>query len=195
MDIFSSSGLQDIDKNGILPDDAFQEKLYEWFTQHIPSCNSKSGKEVESILTSSRTKFNSFLDAAYIFVRTEGITHYINQIDLGAIKYTLSTKSSCSISSMAGAKINVPSIGGGGANVDSSDSQITIKSTEKVIGKIGADGSIVVRPGKGEAVVGYKLLPISTLITNREIREVVQEAVFKYMNKSSEFQFIIMIVI
>lgn len=186
-----------VDTDDNWQDDKFQEELYGWFFKHIPDCNGIEGdsstiysKVGEVLASATKKNINAFIEAAYVFIKTEGITHFVHQIDLGAAKYILTSTSSKSSSKKGGAAISVPGTGSAGAGAESSDSSTTIESSEQTIGKIGRNGEVVVAPGdkRSEGVIGYSLLPISYLIQDDKMKTVVQEAVLKYIAKASKMQ-------
>lgn len=184
-----------VDTDDNWPDDKFQEELYSWLIKQIPDCkgierdpSSMYSKVGQVLASATKKKFNAFIEAAYVFIKTEGITHFVHQIDLGAAKYILTSISSKSSTKKGGATISVPAGGSAGGGAESSDTTTTIQSSEQKIGKVGFNDEVVVIPGdeSSEGVIGYSLLPISYLIKDDKMKTVVREAVLKYMDKASK---------
>ena len=126
-------------------------------------------------------RFEEIWEKAFIFIKTEKLTHYISSISLGAAEYSMSTKSKFSFG--AGVK------GSGGKAAKGSAGMGSSKSEEKSNQRdqhIGGDLDTVKR-GEGEAVVGFEILPVHMLVRQEKVRDAVQTAVKHYLERESKW--------
>lgn len=135
---------------------------------------------VERCLKSERKRFSEFVKEAYKFIEEKKVTHYISAISLGAAVYRncTATKSELSAGAKAGASLSE------GVSLESRVQAIRergFESSEEVT--IGRSSVKDVKPGVGEGVVEYELLPISALLQydHKRTKEVLQKALIMYI--------------
>ncbi len=173
-------------KEGEIPRDTFiEEELVKWIVEKIPDANDASGsttiENVEKYLQDFPEDFDTAVDAAYLFVKTERLTHYIKAIDLGAAKYTLGSSSTSKSTASASLEATIKKTAGGGAKVNRTVESSNEMEQDQVIG----DFENVSRE-HGEEVVGFDLMPIFALLTQGTIKQVLQKAIILYLNKESK---------
>ena len=176
-------------KEGEIPRDTFiEEELVKWIMDKIPETKSISGstaaEKVEKHLQDFPKDFKKAVDAAYLFVKTERLTHYIEAIDLGAAKYTVSTCTTSKMVAKAGLEATVKKTGGGGARVEGTSETVNVRKEDQMIGDIST-----VSRNRGEEVVEFKIMPIFKLMMQKEIKQVLQKAIILYLNRESEYIF------
>ena len=169
-----------------IPDSNFEKDLCDWLIGQIPAVKSFPGRtdpeRVQMYLLESPAKIDDAIHQAYLFVKTEKVTHYINALSLGAAVYSVITTTKTSLSVGAKGDVGTDLVASAGAGVKRSKEKTNVTSKDQRIGDIE-----VVERGKGEAVVGYEILPVYTLIRQEKLKEVVQKAIQLYLKRESEF--------
>ena len=179
---FCSNAYHDVSSADV-EDSQFENEISKYLIQEIPAIaefpGSTDAEKVQTYLLETPDK-GLAVDKVYLFVKTEGITHYISGITLGAAKYSVSTytKTALTIGSKGG--VGVEFITKGGLGAKRGKEKTTIVSKDHSIGDIDA-----VRRGKGEAVIGYEILPLYMLTRQEELKKVLQEATKFYLERES----------
>ncbi len=162
---------------------AIEKTLVDWIMEKIPNAMSASGstavEKLENHLLDNHEDFGVAVDAAYSFVTTEKMTHYIKAIKLGAIKYTLSKSCTGLPKSAASGKpeATLAATNGGRAKTEDSSSKII---DNKVIGDVQTASR-----NSGEKIVGFEICPIFSLVGHETLRQVIQTATIRYANRES----------
>ena len=153
--------------------------------QEIPDIGlepvSNPADKVEHYLADESTRYEQVLEKAYKFIEREKVTHYISGIELGAAVYSLSVlKKKCRCKKIHKAA-GVEYLAELGMGMES-----TQETTQKEKKKLSIGNMECVKRGEGEAVLGYDLLPIFTLVCNehRKVKRVLQLAVKFYLDRS-----------
>lgn len=169
-------------------DSSFDRELCEWLIQQIPSISSMPGEtsadKLNMYLTEYPGEFNAVVEKAYIFVKTERVTHYVSSISLGASEYSVSTttKTTVAIGARAKAEVGSHDVGvGAGVGAKRSKEKANTTSKDHRIGDID-----IVERRNGEAVVGYEILPVYMLIRQEAVKKVLQTAIKFYLERESE---------
>ncbi len=166
-------------------DSKFENELCKYLVQEIPDIARYPGNtdaEKVQVYLLETTNKSYAIDKVYLFVKTEKITHYISSISLGASKYSVSTftKTGLTVGTKTGLGVELVAMGGiGGKRVKEKANMV---SKDHVIGDIEA-----VQRRKGEAVIGYEILPLFTLCRQNELKKVIQEATKLYLERESEY--------
>ena len=158
-------------------DSHFEEKLCEQLckkVEAIPKTEGKSASEcVQEYLKDDNAKrFQEVWEAVHNFIKHEKLTHYISSISLGAAEYSMHMKTKRSIG--AGLKGT-----GGKASAGVSTKKSEEKSNQRDQHLGGALDTV--KRGEGEAVIGFKILPVYMLVCQEKVKKVVQEAVKHYL--------------
>lgn len=172
-------------KDGKPPEDSFLEKeLCKWIVKQIPDIQAMPGTtlpdKVQMHLSEFPEDFDDVVAAAYLFVKTEKVTHYIQAVDLGAAKYSISTISKSRTSVGAGVEAGVDYIAGLGAKAKRSIRRSNKTSKHQLIGNIDS-----VCRGHGEDVVGFRIMPAFMLVEKGAIKRVLQKATLLYLDRAS----------
>ena len=166
-------------------DSNFEGDLCEWLVQEIPNIRSMPGRvdgdRLQMFLMEFPDRVEEVVEKIYVFIKTEKLTHYISSISLGAVEYSVSTTTRSTLSAGSGAGIGNDFVAGGGAGTKGVREKSVKTSRDQRIGDLG-----VVARGKGEAVVGYEILPVYTLVRQEAVKKAVQKAVKFYLERESE---------
>ena len=124
------------------------------------------------------------------FVEHLGITHYISAIELGGLHFSILTEKEYEkkISVDGSVSVNSKIYGGLEASAKHSRSK-KFKSSlmeRKMIGRITEKGDRQVVMPEDEAVIGYELRPISSLVHNLYLQLAVNKAVHKYIQTETK---------
>ena len=157
-------------------DSTFERELCEWLTQQIPGILSMPGgshsDRLHMYLMEFPDKEKAVVQEAYIFVKTEKVTHYISAISLGAAEYSVSINTS----------------GGGNLSTGVSGDKTT-KAKANAICKDHRIGDIDdVERRKGEAVLSYEILPVYMVVRQETVKKVLQKAIKFYLERESKFK-------
>lgn len=119
------------------------------------------------------------------FVKELGITHYVNAIELGALKYQVFTMGEYQNKFGAGATLGVEHLAE--ATVSGKYQKLRIHKASKLreIGKVTA-GKEVKRNSSEEAVIGFHIQPIHKLVQLLYIQVALQNAVKEYVDRKSD---------
>lgn len=170
---------------GLEADSNFEEELCEWLVGEIPVIKPPPGKTnadtLQTYLLENPNEFDSIVDKAYLFIKSERLTHYVSAINLGAAVYSVSTMSKTSLSVGAKAEIGTDLVATGGVGAKRSKERTTATSKDRHIGDID-----IVERGKGEAVVGYEILPLFMLLRNEQVKKLMQVATKCYLDRESK---------
>ena len=165
-------------------DSNLEQELCKWIVKQIPDMQAMPGTtlsdKVQMHLKEFPEDFDEVVAAAYLFVKTEKVTHYIQAIDLGAAKYSISTISKSRSSIGAGVEAGVDYIAGLKAKAKRSIKRSNKTSKHQLIGDIDN-----VSRGHGEDVVGFKIMPAFMLVEKGMVKRVLQKATLLYLDRAS----------
>lgn len=169
-----------------IEDTNFERELCEWIVNQIPRVKSFPGKSlperVQMYLLESPDKFEDVVHKCYLFVKSENITHYVSAISLGASVYSLTTATKNVLSVGVKGEVGTDMIAKGGLGLKRSKETANVTSNDYKIGDI----ETVERRGKGEAVIGYDILPVYMLLRQEKLKEALQKAIQYYLKRESE---------
>ncbi len=117
-----------------------------------------------------------------VFVRDLGITHYVNSIELGAMKYNAATISSKQRKLGGGAEVGAGKYAEGGLSGFTEKLWFQSQKEERSIGKI-KDGTVT---KKDEAVIGFQIQPIYSLAPIPYLQPALQNAVKEYIQRKAD---------
>lgn len=159
-------------------DSNFERELCEWLTQQIPEILSMPGTSLADrlhmYLMEFPDKVNDVVEKAYIFIKTEKVTHYVSSISLGAAEYSVSTSTK-----PAKGKLDTQDLSVNTAKRTEAKANTTCN--DHLIGNIN-----IVDRRKGEAVVGYEILPVYMLVRQETVKKVLQKAISFYLERESK---------
>ena len=180
----------------------FEEKLSDWLLHQIHTRDKVSKFVEEPGALSSTAKLSRYLHEnpkddgqiikdCLLFVEKTGVTHYVHSILLGAKRFRILTSSE--YNSKVGVKAGVSAALVAKTSVSASSSWWQRKSSMDVeeMGKM-VDGHVKRGIGGGEAVIGFQIVPIYTLVRSHHVREVLMKSLTEYYktqgeNKSSKY--------
>lgn len=170
-------------------DSQFEENLCQLIIKKIPDIakavdeKAEAATRVESYILDQPECFNRVLGEVYRFIKAEKITHYISTIVLGATSYSVSITSKCCHTNNLKSEAGVDFLAGIGGGVMAICEKKHKKSRDCRIGDID-----IISRGKGEAVIGYQLQPLFTLVSDehKQIKRVLQTAIQFYIERSSK---------
>lgn len=166
-------------------DSNFESDLYEWLIQEIPKIRLMPGKtdaeRTQMYLMEFPEQHDEIVEKAYIFIKTEKVTHYVSGISLGAAEYSVSTTTKTALTVGAKAEVGNDFIATAGVGARRSKEKSNMTSKDHRIGNID-----VVERGVGEAVVGYEILPVYMLLRQEAVKKVLQKAIKFYLERESE---------
>ena len=125
-----------------------------------------------------------------LFIEKTGVTHYVHSILLGAKRFRILTSSEYNRKVGVKAGVGAALVAKSSTSASSSWWQRRSSMNVEEIGKI-VDGHV--EPGAGgEAVIGFQLLPIHTLVRSNYVCEVLKKGITEYYktqreNKSSKY--------
>lgn len=119
------------------------------------------------------------------FVNDLGVTHYVNSIELGAMKYQVFTESDYQMKFGAGGNVGVDQVAK--ATVSGKyENKKTNKSTKvREIGKI-TDNKEIKRNSSEESVIGFTIQPIAKLVRHHILKAGLQKAIREYVQRKSD---------
>ena len=119
------------------------------------------------------------------FCREFGATHYVAAITLGALEYAVYTEEDYYTKFTSDGKVDASKLAASASASSAISSKVSRKtSNTRKVGAITKDGTVE-RGSYGEAVVGVKLLSISSLIKNRCLHKAMKSALMNYINTTA----------
>lgn len=140
--------------------------MCEWIVQNMPEIAAQSGdqdeEKVEMYICENPKMIPKVLDQVYSFLKEKKVTHYVSAIDLGAAVYSVSLlgKRKKTRGAHAGAGVDIL------AGIEAG-ARYTLEAMHKVSRRHRIGDIDNVKRASGEGVIGYKLLPIFTLINEK----------------------------
>ena len=135
--------------------------------------------------TCTEEQMRSLNDDCKLFVNSFRITHYVSEIQLGAAEYRVLSQSEYYSKISISGTFGVDKL----ANLVLSQSN-SWKNTKRAsdIKRIGimSDEGVVTRGSYGEAVVGVKMEPITSLLRLPQLRAMLQQALMHYVDKRGD---------
>ena len=171
----------------------FEEELSRWLLNKIHT-RDKVPKFVEEPGALSSTELSRYLHEnpndgqiikdCLLFVKQTGVTHYVHSILLGAKRFRILTSSE--YNRKVGVKAGVSAAHVAKSSISASTSWWQNKSSVDVeeMGKM-VDGHVKRGTG-GEAVIGFQLLPIHTLVRSNYVCEVLKKGITEYYKTQGE---------
>lgn len=166
----------------------FEKDLCEQLVKKIPDIQACDGKtnadRVEQYLMEDlRARKIVVLREAFKYINEEQITHYINEIELGASTFIVTDVEGDSVGVDIGGDIEALSAAGAKANFKMAIEKIRGFTKHQKVGDIET-----VEPGKGERVNDYYILQVDTLFHRyQKLRKVIRNAVKMFLEKDREF--------
>lgn len=162
-------------------DRPFETRLRDWLTE---CCENRE----HNSQTNDRHQLQT--DVKH-FVKSVGITHYISAVELGAYEYRKVSKKERDVQKGAGANVSLDALTYGAietsANVKSTKKRSKEKSEQLKLGRITRDKSKKWHvTKKNEAVIGYQVVPISTLVKNPYLHEALRSSVEDYIKSQAK---------
>ena len=131
------------------------------------------------------------------FLEHLGMTHFICAIELGALKYSASMVTTKQIKFGGGASVGHGSKVKGEYATESLLQRFESSKEEQMIGRIGEDGSVKRELKDHEAVIGFQIQPIYSLVQVPGLQKILQQVTKEYMlekaDKSGKFTHFTMI--
>ena len=179
----------------------FETNLYSWILERIRDRQSKSDKEgdfpgkIEILVgecspsklsdylnkvSEQSTELKAVANDCKVFVKDLGITHYVSALELGALKYSVSTTSSQQQKLGAGANLGAGDMVEGGISGKIEKHWFNKTKEEQDIGRISKDGTVK-RSTEDEAVIGFQIQPIHKMIRIQYIQLALQMAIKVYI--------------
>ncbi len=169
--IRSRESTEDSDKKANVSDMKTEQAVKEIFEHLSSPCNTEKRKEISN--------------DCEVFVRDLGITHYVNSIELGAMKYNAATISSKQRKLGGGAEVGAGKYAEGGLSGFTEKLWFQSQKEERSIGKINDDGTVT-RSKENEAVIGFQIQPIYSLAPIPYLQPALQNAVKEYIQLKSD---------
>lgn len=119
------------------------------------------------------------------FVNHFHVTHYVSAIELGASKYRVMSDEEYHTQMTVGGNVGVEQMASVAVSQKAQWSSRNRQSEVTKIGRFGEKG-LVKRGTSGEAVVGVKLQPISSLIRIKKLQKILQNQIKNYIDSSEE---------
>ena len=182
---------------GATPDAAdsdrpFDERLCDWLTECCKHRKHTSQTVCTSIeeMVLNHGKCQLKADMSH-FVKSVGITHYVSAVQLGAYEYRKVSKKECSKQKEVGENASINALTYGAietsANVKSTKKRTQEKSEEIKLGRITQGTNKKMRvTKKNEAVIGYQIVPINTLVKNPYLREALRSSLEDYIESQAK---------
>ena len=157
-----------------------EEKLARDILLHsnIPYDPSKGKSCVDTLLDDSSS---SHIDE---FVEDHRITHYVSSITMGASTFIVTSESELKKQVSTKTKVGYQSVAQAGVSTSFVNKLMNKNENVYNVGKLSEDGKSI----EAEAVVEMQLLPISSLIQTRGLKEKFQAAVAKLVKKQHHNQ-------
>ena len=182
----SESGDDDVYNNFSEDSNSFENRLCSWILKRINSRtkkeerrhssvtadsvwsdNAAASKELQALLKKMEDRSDQRKRVAHdceVFVQKLGmITHYVSAIELGALRYNMSSVSESKLKMGANAELGFRSIAEGGVGKSIEKHLFHKMKMEQEIGRINKDGEVE-RDTSDEAVIGFQIQPIYKLV-------------------------------
>ena len=181
----------------------FEERLAQWILDHLQhdeshpkleshisleaiSGSEKPLEELAHILKhGSRADFKLIAKYCDAFVNNFRITHYVNAIELGAAEYRILTEEEYQTALGVAGSFGIDKLASVVTRQDFSIKKKKHASDLKQIGRIGENGTVD-RGSYGEAVVGVKIKPITTLVKMKFLNVALEKALLKFVDSQSD---------
>ena len=181
----------------------FEERLARWILDHLQDDEShpklESHISLEAISGSeqpleelahilkhgSRNDFKLIAKYCDAFVNNFRITHYVNAIELGAAEYRILTEEEYQTALGVAGSFGIDKLASVVTRQDFSVKKKKHASDLKQIGRIGENGTVD-RGSYGEAVVGVKIKPITTLVKMKFLNVALDKALRKFVDSQSD---------
>ena len=154
---------------------SFEQRLCTWLDQGNPS---------EAPIMTNIKKF----------VEHFGITHYVSAIELGALEYKVVTEKEYGkrVTGGAAMSLNVPVKGGAQAEAKVAKTTQWFRHTSEMrqIGRITGKGNEMRVILSDEAVIGCQLSPITSLVKDPQLKEILRNEVAAYSQKKTRGLFV-----
>ena len=164
----------------VLSEEPFEWRLANWIIRrlaaepHAPIDSkdvpelSKSVDFLREYVEKTNEGDDVLLSHCVSFIREFRVTHFVTSMDLGATEFQVYTEAEYVKKYGTGGGIGVSQIGNVSVSGSTSSKTTTTTTDTKKIGLIGKDDSVK-RGSLGEAVVGVKLLPVTSLIQEYDL--------------------------
>lgn len=172
---------------------SFQERLCRWlldWTKHRQKFEAPPRSrcvdpvaELANIMQTTQGK-GEIVEACKDFIGHFHITHYVNEIELGAAEYRMFTETEYQHQVGTTHTLNIEQAASSALKQSVSITRSSRAASVKRIGRIN-DG-VVERGTLDEAVVGVGLQPISRLVKQRDLHEAMTVAVCCYMDEDGK---------
>lgn len=164
----------------------FEEKFSKTILGKIASVKDYPGntdaERVEAYLSENSEDSSIVLLHAYEYIKKEGITHYVNQIELGACMYTRQSQKFDNVDTKLGGGIAAHGAGSLGGSFGTILKDYESKCNFTSIGDIRT-----VTHGKGENVVGYWIQPLDRVFQQEKLKNIFSKAIESYLNRESMY--------
>ena len=166
-------------------DSKFEDNLCKNIIHNFPEIESEPGddatQKVQKYLEDRPDRFEKVLVQVHRYIKREKITHYVSGIDLGAAVYSVSTSKEKLRKKALKGEAGVEYLAGLGAGAEAKKEKKHRQKQRHTIGKMDQ-----LKRGTGEAVIGYSILPLFTLVCDehREVKRVLQQAIKFYLDRS-----------
>ena len=179
------------DDDELLEDDeddkkTFEQRLQDWL---IECRQQRSQKQVSEIGT------NDDFEDTKRFVWHFGITHYVSAIELGAVSYKVVAEEKYESSSAVGHNASLDVLPYGGLHTKSkvkSTKNISSRSTNKMmVGRITKENFVA---QSDEAVIGYGVKPISSLVKDPHLHHLLECSMMDYIRKQCSGKYTYLII-
>ena len=170
----------------------FEQRLNNWIINRINAAElskvtdiSKAVETLKSYIDEKDERYDLLFKHCKAFVREFQVTHFVTSIDLGAAEYQVYTEAEYVKKFGSSAGLGVSQIGNVSVSGQSSTTTTSSVTGQKKIGLINSKG-LVDRGSQGEAVVGVRLLPITSLLQEFELlHKAMKTAILGYFEKEA----------
>ncbi len=124
-------------------------------------------------------------EACRVFVSDLRVTHYVNSIELGALKYSVESIVAEKSAKGVGGNLEAASAASAGGSFDISTETEKRTKEEQLIGSFN-DKGVVRRNTSDETVIGFEILPISRLVRVPIVQQVMNVAIDLYITSKTD---------
>lgn len=139
-------------------------------------------EKIRHYLSSYQDKYEKFVSCAYNYIMKIRVTHYIDKITLGAAKFSTISNLKFSTEGKAGFGAGVKQSGKAEASIQAKHERCVEHYRGKEIGKLDD-----VYGPRGEGVIEYEISPIYTLVQTAKVKEILKDALTRYLERESEY--------